>query len=218
MNVADFDTHMDGANNITNNGAIAVSATGGLAVTGGTFNLAGGSVTNSGSLGFTSTVVNQTGGTASGNAFILTGPTLNDTAGGSSFILQCSNNLGGTIPAGQTVNIQGNGCGGASTTLTGAGVTNSGTLLLDSIDGNYALISGAPLTNNATFNTVDDAGGIRYLRVPVTNGGSMTIGAVDTRQDSTTATTNNGTMAVLDGANLAISGGSPYSQAAAATR
>jgi hypothetical protein len=216
MNIADFDTRIDSGNTTTNNGALTVSATGALAVTNGTFNQAAGSVTNTGSFSLNSTIFNQTGGTASGNPLFLTGATLNDTAGGSLFILQCNNSLGGTIPAGQTVNIQGNGCGAANTDLIGAGVTNNGTLLLDSTNANYALISGAPLTNNATFNTVDGAGGIRYLRVPVTNAGTMTIGAVDTRQDNATATTNNGTVTVLDGAKLNMSGGASYSQAASA--
>jgi hypothetical protein len=95
-------------------------------------------------------------------------------------------------------------------TLTGTSVTDDGTLALDPNSG-YAILSGSPLTLAAgaslgTSGTSNTA----YLRVPVTNqaGGTVTIGAADTRQDSNTATSNAGTFQVANGGHLTLSGSS----------
>ncbi len=55
-----------------------------------------------------------------------------------------------------------------------------------------------------------------YIETPLTNqaGGTVTIGAPDTRQDAGTLTTNSGTFTVASGANLSLTGNSSFTDAA----
>jgi fibronectin-binding autotransporter adhesin len=218
VTLANFDTRFDQGTTTVNSGAFTVAGGGGVSITSGIFTQAAGTLVNNGAINANSVTFNQNGGTASGTAVVLTNSTLTDSAGIGNFLMQCGGTLGGTIAAGQTVTIQANAvCGSAVVNLAAPGVTNNGTLAMDSTNTGFALLQGAALTNNGNFNLVQDAGGIRYLRVPVFNTATMTIGAVDTRQDAGTATSNTGTVSVLNGANLTLGGGSSYSQTAAAT-
>jgi hypothetical protein len=221
--VGDFDTRIDVGNTFTNNGTATVAAGAALAVTNSHFTQAGGTLTvpPTGSLASVSSTFTLSGGATSGSV-VLNNSTLVDSGGtGGLFVLECSNNLSGIIQASQTVNVQGNGCGNASTNLAGASVINNGMLELDSTNGNYALIQGSPLTNNGTFATLQDGGGTRYIRVGVTNGasGTVSLGAGSNQQDNNTATTNttSGTLSVADGARLILSSGSSFSQGANGT-
>jgi hypothetical protein len=91
---------------------------------------------------------------------------------------------------------------------------------MDSLNAdNYDMLSGGPLTNHGTFSVLAGNGGTRYIRVAVVNspGATMSVAAGDTRFDSNTSLTNNGTVAVNDGGNIAFSGGSTYNMASTAT-
>ena len=218
VTIGDFDTRFDQAATTVNNGTFTVSPGAAANINGGVFTTTGGTLANNGAINASNVTFNQNGGTGSGNAVMLSYATLNDSAGTGAFLLQCGGTLAGTIAAGQTVTIQGNvACGSTAVNLAAPGVTNNGTLVMDSTNGSYDVLQGAALANNGTFNLVQDAGGIRYLRVPVTNTALMIVGAVDSRQDYGTATSNTGTVSVANGASLALGGGSSYSQTAAAT-
>jgi hypothetical protein len=218
VDIGDYDTRINSGTTTTNNGTFTIEPGGGVNLNGGAFVQSGGTLTVNGSMTGSNQTFTMSGGAEAGNPVALMNGTLTDSAGAGSFVLECSDNLGGTIPSGQTVTAQGNAtCGSANVSLTGASVTNNGTLRLDSLDGSYALISGSPLTNAGTLTTVQDAGGTRYVRVTVTNSGTMSIGAFDSREDNGTATSNSGTLSVADGANLAMSNGSSYSQTSGGT-
>lgn len=202
VSIGASDTQMDNGNTFINNGAYSDAGAGVLLMSAaGTFG--------------------QSGGTVSGTVGIDGGSTLADSGGtGGTFLIECDGGtLSGTIPATQTVTVQGNGCGSPSLTLAGTSVTNDGTLNLDSTDGNYALVAGSPLVNDGTFAAEQDGGGTRYIRANVTNatGGMVTVGAADTRMDNGNTLANSGTVSVSDGAALALSNGSAFSQGAGAT-
>jgi hypothetical protein len=218
VTISDFDTRNDSGTTITNNGTFTISGIGELSVTGSSAFVQGaGKLTvTPDSLYLQSSTFTQTAGTVSGT-IVLNNSTLTDTAStGGTFVLECGDTLNGTIPAGQTVTVQGNACGGATTTLGGSGVTNNGTLQLDSTDGNNVVLQGSPLTNNGTFATLEDVGGTRYIRVSVTNssGATTSIGDFDTRNDSGTTFTNSGTFTISGSGGLSVTGSSTFVQSA----
>jgi hypothetical protein len=217
MNVSDFDTRIDSGNTLTNDGTLNITGNGGLSVTSSSTLVNAGTLSVTGQTGLfvNGATIDQNGGTVTGSA-ALQSSTLNDAGGGGgTFVLQCSNTLVGTIPASQTVIVHANGCGSASTTLAAPGVINDGTLGMDSTNGNYSLISGAPLTNNGTFETLEGDGGDRYVRVNITNaaGGTTTIGDADTLMDQSNTLTNNGTLAISGAGGLSVTGGGTVSNA-----
>jgi len=213
------DSRFDQTYTFTNNGSFTVSPGGGFSTNGSaTFTQSGGTLANNGSMDVISTTFNQTGGNDSGHAVIMQNTTLNDAVGSGSFILQCGNSLSGTIPAGQTVNVQGNACGSAGLTVL-ANVTNAGTLSLDSASADdYSLIQdsvgGDTLTNDGTIQTVQDAGNIRYIRLNVVNDsdGTVLIGAADSRFDQGYTFTNNGSFTVSSGGGFSTNGSATFTQ------
>lgn len=220
----DFDSRQDSGNTFTNAGAVTVPAGGGYSINGGSFVEQPGatvSVDPAGAMLVNNATLADNGGTA-GGVVALQNATLTDAGGtGGTYLLQCNDTLSGTVQSGQTVDVQGNGCGNASTTLDAAGVTNFGTVVLDSTDGNYALLSGGTLTNRGTLNLSATGGGTRYLRVAVVNGAgsNVLVSAPDTRQDSNTSfsNTSNGHLTIQDGGTLSLNGGSTFTQSATAT-
>jgi hypothetical protein len=133
ISIGDYNTLVDSGNTITNDGSFNVAAGAAINFSSSSLDQAGGTltVTAGGSLYLQSSTLTQSGGTVAGTV-VLNGSTLADSAGsGGTFLLECGNTLSGTIPASQTVNIQGNSCGNATTTLSGTTVTNDGTLELD---------------------------------------------------------------------------------------
>jgi hypothetical protein len=159
-------------------------------------------------------VTNQAGGTESGNPVNLNDVVLADSAGTGSFDdIGSGSTLTGTIPVGQTVTVDGRV---TNVSLTVTGVTDHGTLALASNSaGGYADVtgsgSGLPVASGAQLTTSLTGSGVpAYIETPLTvqAGGTVTIGAPDTRQDNTTLTTNAGTIQVLNGGHLTLSGGS----------
>ena len=206
----------------TNSGTFAVSSGGGYALTGGSsFKDLTGTLTVTGSMILDAGTFTQSGGTESGNPVTVEGgATIADSAGTGAFDVTGSSNLSGTIPSGQTVNVSG---AGTSVALTvSAAVTVDGTLDLSPGGGGYAMLSGAgPLTvaSGGNLSTVAGSSSAAYLRTPITNdaGGTVTIGAPNTQQDSDTITSNSGTVQVLNGGQLALSAGSTLVNSSTAT-
>src|ERR1700681_4660075 len=213
------DTRQDFGTLTTNSGAFTVASGGTLALsTGSSFTDAAGTLTVTGTLSETGGTFTQSGGTESGNPVALNTATLADSAGTGSFGFTGTSTLTGTIPSGQTVSVNGT-IGNANLTVTG--VTDSGTLAEVPANAGFANIvgSGAGLTvaSGGTLSTALVASSQpAYIETPVTNqsGGTVTIGAADTRQDFGTLTTNSGAFTVASGGTLALSTGSSFTDAA----
>ena len=88
-------------------------------------------------------------------------------------------------------------------------VANGGTLSLTPTTNGYTWLNGGPVTVASGGSlTTSGTGNPVYLRAGITNNGTVSIGATDTRQDQDTATTNNGSFTVASGGNLSVSSGS----------
>jgi hypothetical protein len=218
VEIASADTRQDANTLTTNKGAFTVDTGASLTFSSGSsFTNSAGTLTANGSFAEVGGTFTASGGNEAGtNPVVIQSAALVDSAGTGSFVLQAGVALSGTIPSGQTVTVLGAAPGNGTTTLTGGTVTNSGTLVLDSSNGNYALINGDTLDNKATLRTVQDAGGQRYFEAPITNeaGATIQINSADTRQDVGTVTANSGTLALGDGAHLVLSGGSSITETA----
>jgi hypothetical protein len=214
-------TYQNSGSTLVNHGRITVAHGSSYEVGQATFTQAGGSVSNEGTFEASAATVNKTGGTASGNAWQLyNGVTLHDQAGTGSFTFQNSGTLtGGTIPAGQTVTVDGDAS--TNTVLALAGnVTNHGSLVLTATNLNggpgNAMVTSATsamvtLFNQGTITTRQGPGWSRYFYVNVTNRAhaTMNLDAQDnyeTPGPSTTTLTNDGTLNLGAGASVLLSG------------
>jgi hypothetical protein len=217
VTIGGYDTRIDQNTTFVNSGKIVVSKSGNLAFEGGgTFTQAAGSLAPTGAFYGQGSTFDLNGGTITGNLVFNNSTVADGGATGGSILFECGNNLSGTIPSNQTVNVQGNACSNATLNLTGAQVTNDGTFEMDSTNGNYSLVQGSPLVNAGTFATLQDNGGTRYVRVSLTNkgAGTVSVGDYDTRFDVNTAVTNNGSFTVAAGGGLTFTGGGTFTQAA----
>ncbi len=139
---------------------------------------------------------------------------MTDSDGDGGFDVIGSSTLSGTIPTGQTVNVDGSG---TSVILSiGGAVTVDGTLELSPTTNGYAMVSGGSLAINSGGNLSVNAGRptTAYLRTPIKNktGGTVTIAAPTTNQDNNTLTTNQGTFSVSSGGGYTLSGGSSFTR------
>jgi hypothetical protein len=216
------DTRQDSNTLTTNSGAFSVASSAKLSITGGSsFTDAAGSLTLTGTMSETGGTFTQSGGTESGNPVDLNDVVLADSAGTGSFDdIGSGGSVTGTIPVGQTVTVDGRV---TNVSLTVTGVTDDGTLALTSNSaGGYAQItgSGSGLTvasGGQLTTSLASVGSVPcYIETPLTNqtGGTVTIGAPDTRQDSNTLTTNSGAFSVASGGKLSVTGGSSFTDAA----
>jgi fibronectin-binding autotransporter adhesin len=212
------DTVMDQANVLSNAGAFTVSASGNLSASGaGSFtNTSAMTVTGSMSVG--SDTFTQTSGSISGNPVVMTGSgTLVDTAGTGAFDVIGSINASGTIPAGQTVTID-----GSSTNVIfdqTSPITDNGTLTLAPSSG-FSLLEGSPLTiGSGGVLSTTGLSNTAFLRADITNqaGGTITIGQADTRMDQVTTLSNAGTFTVSAGGNIVATGGGSFTNTSAMT-
>ena len=214
-------TTQDNGTLTTNSGSFTVTSTGNLAMSSSSsFTQSAGSLTVAGTLSESSGTFTQSGGTESGKAVTLSGGTLADSTGVGAFLIQGSVTLTGTIPAGQTVTVD--GTNGSSNLTLGTPVTDNGSLISNATPNGYALVGGDALTvgSGGAFSTQGTAGAsTAYIRVPITNqaGGTVTIGWSDTRQDAGTADTNAGTLQVVNGGQLILSSGSTLTNSSTGT-
>ena len=143
----------------TNDGLVTVGAAGVYVLNGGDTFTNDGSVINEGSTSITGggpTIWTQSGGSVSGNAVaIREGATLADSAGAGQFLMNFAGaKLTGTIPAGQTVTMQGGETyGGTGLSLDNDQLVNDGTLVIDSVGsgeagGNAPVIAEGSIQNN----------------------------------------------------------------------
>jgi hypothetical protein len=217
------------AYSVTNDGSMAVAANATLVLAAGLGDagdfINNGTVTNNGSI----TGVNQggqmtwtqSGGSESGNAVALeAGAWLVDSVGAGSFLFNYeSGSLSGTIPAGQTVTVQGEvfNSGGENYNSTSLAlnanndtspVTNDGTLVLDapgsgSTSGGNTYLTSGTLDNNGTFTSqVEDSKWENVLQAGIVNASSGKIdlnsGTLNSSGSLTIA--NSGTATVAPGA------------------
>jgi len=211
------DSRIDNDTATANSGTFSVSGSGNLTVDGGgAFVDSAGSLTLTGTMTDSGNTFTQSGGTESGNPVDLNEVTLVDSSGTGSFDFYFGpNTLTGTIPSGQTVTVDGRT---TNVTLTVTGVTDDGTLVLaPSSAGGWANIvgsgSGLTVAPDAVLSTAGAPGSPpAYIEVPVTNetGGTVTIGAPDTRQDNPTLTSNSGTVSVTSEGNFSVGGGGSF--------
>ncbi len=210
VEIGALDTIADQSNAIVNAGTWTIDASAGLMVSNGSFDNQG-SVVNNGSFGANGIKFTQEGTGDTGNAPVLDGnATLADSSGGGLFSLEGSDTLSGTVPSGQTVTILGISGSSATTALASAGVTNDGTIALDSNNSSQtsALTGSGMLTNDGTLQTVQDQGDTRELRAPIVNDGTVEIGAANTIADQTNAIVNDGTWTIDSSAGLDMTAGS----------
>ena len=231
--IVDIDGHTQqdasgGATTLTNNGTFSVGSTGILTLTNSSlFTQSGGTFTNNGALNQQGGTFTQSGGADSGNPVSIIAATLSDSAGTGTFTFDMfsSDNLAGTIPSGQTVEVIGNTTYNSDTALT-SNLTIDGTLELDAqtaAGSGYAIISNPSdtITNNGTFETEGGTVSPDYLRTNVTNasGGTVDIDGVTTDDASggVTTLTNNGILSVGDGDAITVSNGSKVTQSSTGT-
>ncbi|MGO9027468.1 MAG: beta strand repeat-containing protein, partial [Acidimicrobiales bacterium] len=227
VSIGAADSRADGLNmTITNYGTwvVASGTRMWLRLNGGTFTSEPGStMTVSGTLwvddggGNPATFV-QSGGTESGSPVVLKGGvTLVDSAGTGAFDDIGNDTVSGTIPSGQTVTVDSSG-GGDDLALSGV-VTDDGSLVLSSTSGPTLLVGPGSLTVGSggmlsTTGSANEAG----FQTSIANeaGGTVTIGATDSRENGTTFT-NSGTLQVTDSNELTLYGGSTLTNTSTGT-
>jgi hypothetical protein len=170
----------------------------------------------------------QSGGSVSGNPVALQGgTTLADSAGTGAFVADYqAATITGTIPAGQTVTVQGapfndggENYNSTSLSLNGATLVNDGTLALDApgsgtSSGGSAYLTDGTVQNHGTItaDTQDPSWAI-HLQAGLANahGGTVSISGGAFDQDSGTATTNDGLVTLAPGVNYLLDQGASFS-------
>jgi hypothetical protein len=111
----------------------------------------------------------QSGGTVKDGTVTMESTTFTDKVGTGSFLLECSNTISGSIPAGQTLLTESNSCGMANTTFDG-NLTNKGTIAIESLDEDspaylYDSSTSGKLTNDGTIEALAGAPGANFIQI-----------------------------------------------------
>ncbi|HXQ61646.1 MAG TPA: hypothetical protein VN796_04880, partial [Acidimicrobiales bacterium] len=128
--------------------------------------------------------------------------------------------IGGASSGTQTLLVDGSSTNLSLSLAVASTVESGGLLTVEPSASGFALLGGAggvTVDSGGTLSTVGAAGSSNaYIRTPVTNlsGGTVTIGAPSTNQDSNTLTTNSGSFTVSAGATLALGGSSSFTSSA----
>ncbi|HYS54652.1 MAG TPA: SdrD B-like domain-containing protein, partial [Thermoanaerobaculia bacterium] len=161
---------MDYTGTLTNTGTINIASGQKLLLgSGQTFNHNGGTIAGTGSLELTSSTFNFNGGTTTGTTPLLINSTLNfgtSTSAASFIQTGGSSRATGTIAPAQTLWVSGRGAGSHTTLTLANGLTNAGSIRLESIDSTYQsliTITGGTLINNGTIDVNQGAGGSRTI-------------------------------------------------------
>jgi hypothetical protein len=205
---------------LTNQGTLALADGATLSSAQTVTNGSGGAINATGSgILSTSGTFNEGAGTTSGAPVQLTGGgTLNFTgAGNSSFAMNRGGSFGlsGNLAAGQTLLIHGVNGTGDSIVTAASGFTNAGSILLDcqsaampcSGGGEFLLVSSGTL-NNSGLITTSGRGSTVHLQGNVSNNGGtiqvndQAVFELVTGSSSPVALSNQGTIALADGAQL----------------
>ncbi|HEY1478888.1 MAG TPA: hypothetical protein VGF46_02615 [Gaiellales bacterium] len=214
----------------TNAGSVAVAAAGSLnlatSFAGGAAFTNDGTVANAGSITMGtssgSATWTQSGGSLSGNPVVLArGTTLADSAGTGAFVLELSPGLTGTIPAGQTVTVEGqvNASSGTTVSLENATLVNDGTLVLDAAGTTEPVyvVSGA-IQNNGSIVAQDvDPTWPIHLEAALANAhsGTFTLATGSLIQEA--ATTNDGIVTLAPGVDYLLREGASFVNASDGT-
>ena len=186
---------------------------------GGSFDNAGGTIANGGTLQEESYTFTERGGSETGNPVTIDSATLDDdtTAGGGQFTFIGSDILTGTgtspgISTGQTLTIESDDTAlQLAKSLTNDGTLDVGDATTGGLYAQLGMSAAYTLTNDGTLNTVAGSGGVRYLRSNLTNDGTVNIDSAATQSDGgdgVTTTTNDGTFTVASGGSYVLNGGS----------
>jgi hypothetical protein len=215
----------------TNDGTITVASSASWIATPATFSTASftndGSVVNDGSLTVNGATWAQSGGSVSGNAVVLqAGATLADAAGAAAFLQNYGTvTITGTIPADQTVTVQGEpyNTGGETyysitTELGNAQLVNDGTLVLEAdgtgdTSGGAVYLAGGSVENNGVIDAeIQDPSWAVHLQAGLANShsGSFTVTGGTLDQDSGTATTNDGLLTLAPASLYLLQEGSSF--------
>ncbi len=176
-------------------------------------NDSGGSVTNHGSIALSSGAAwSALGGSEAGNAVSIDSGALTDNGTGASgsFDLLDNVEVTGTIAAGETVDATAiPGKPFAIADLQSPGVTNDGTLILDSqAGGQEAQIDNFPLTNDGTLDSQAEGTSPSVIEGNVTNQTGATVEVKSGQLTQFTGTTTNDGHIVIDpGATFGVNGG-----------
>ena len=204
---------------IVNNDTFTVASTGNLTEsnqgTGTSFAQKAGTLVNNGTLVLIGATFNQSGGTDSGNPVQLTQfSTLVDSAGTGGFTATGNDSLRGTIPVGQSLTVTGGAASGVLTLL--GNVTNDGSITLQDGSGGGAAelsndsVTGRMLKNYGDLSTAGASGDDVDISSDLTNekGGTVTLGAVTTKEVAYANITNDGKFTVSAKDALDETGGS----------
>ena len=116
-----------------------------------------------------------------------------------------------------TLLVQGNGTVGAATLTAAAGVTNHGTITLDSTHssyGAYLTLTAGTLTNSGTVNVINPGVGARQISAALNNisGGNLNVNASLLFARNGAAHTNTGTVSIANSQTLSFSTSHTWNQ------
>lgn len=150
---------------------------------------------------------NQQGGNETGNPVQLEGfVTFKDAAGKGTFILSGDNTLSGTVPKGQTVTSLSTKSVETVTNLAAPGVTNDGTLAVESTSrGSEDELATAPLTNKGTLEVMSVGSGDEINANLINKPGATVDVSVNSKLLNNAKLTNEGTYLMGKGAALTVS-------------
>jgi hypothetical protein len=199
----------DGGGTFTNTGALTLNQSMTASNASTVADNTGGTITSTatGALLVTGSSYQQGGGTTAGPQPVTTsGATVSYTGtGASTVVVEGGTSLGGNVASGQTLVVQGV-CGSDATATAAASFSNAGTIQLTSSGcGNFAQLTStgsAVLTNSGTVRVDAGSGGARYLRLSVTNSGSLLVNVPLAYDTGSTTLTNNGTISIANGASI----------------
>lgn len=204
VNLGASDNRADAPTTMANDGSFTITAGATLAVSDGmSFVSAGGALQVNGALSQRGGSFTLAGGTVTGAEPALDGVTLTDSAGAGSFNLSGDSALDGSVPSGQSLSVVAQGNQGATLTVLGSVVTNTGSILLSGTGTGSASLQGG-LLDNAGALQLQAGGGARVLGNPVINerGGTVDVGSSTAQAQR--ALTNYGTVRLHDGGQLGL--------------
>jgi len=173
----------------------------------GTFNFNGGSIAAPGQMRFGGSTFNFRGGTTSGNAVLVANGTLlyDSTSSPAVFAASGPTQVNGAIATGQTLWISGRDIGGHATVTLTNGVTNAGTIRLESIDGGWQSHLTGNFTNQSggVVETFAGTGGSRLISGAIENQGTLSINIATTLNGTFT---NSGAVSVAANQRLIHNG------------
>lgn len=194
---------------LTNDGDLQIAAGQNLAL-GGVLTQSSGAIRGTGSLVLNGATLNYNGGTVTELTPLLINSTLNFGIGTdpATFVITGgSSRAGGTIAAAQSLSVRGQNAGGHTTLTIPAGLTNNGTLRLESIEGGYTSrlsVTGGALTNRGTMESTPGSGGQRAVAGTLLNAGAFDVNATTSHSGTLTHT---GTLTIAAGQALTLGAG-----------